>query len=105
MHRQLLGQALEVVGARHEVGLAVDLDQHADLAAHVDVVADDPFLGGAAGALGGRGHALLAQDLDRLVEVAAGLGQRRLAVHHPGSGLVAELLHHLCRDCHDLSIA
>ena len=66
---------------------------HADLAAHVDVVADDAVLGGAARALGGRGEALLAQELDGLVHVAAGFGQRGLAVHHPRAGLVAQLLH------------
>ena len=47
----------------------------------------------AAGALGGGRHALLAQELERGLEVAARLLQRALAVHHPGAGLVAELLH------------
>ena len=30
---------------------------------------------------------------DRLLDVALGLGERRLAVHHAGAGLVAQLLH------------
>ena len=40
---RLAHELLEVVGAGDEVGLAVDLDQHADLAAGVDVRADDAF--------------------------------------------------------------
>ena len=40
MHGDVLDQLLEALGARHEVGLAVDLDQDADLAAGVDVGAD-----------------------------------------------------------------
>src|ERR1043166_1711198 len=41
MHRELLRQLLELVGPGDEVGLAVHLDENADLAAHVDVVADE----------------------------------------------------------------
>ena len=37
VHRNVLQQLLEVVGARHKVGLAIDLDQHANLSARVDV--------------------------------------------------------------------
>src|SRR5512144_542753 len=56
LHRQLLHQVLEVVGARDEVGLAVHLDEHADLAAGMDVRRDDAVGGGAAGALRGSGQ-------------------------------------------------
>ncbi len=72
----------EVLVRGHEVGVAVDLDQHSHLGAGVHIGLD--------GALGG--HALAevldllalldAQDLDRLLDVAAGLGERLLAVHH-----------------------
>ena len=65
VQRQLLHERLEVVGARDEVGLAVHLDEHADLAAHVDVAADDALARGAARALGGRGEPLLAQQRRR----------------------------------------
>jgi hypothetical protein len=47
VHRDVLEQLLEVLGARDEVRLAVELDEHADLAAGVDVVADCAFVGGA----------------------------------------------------------
>jgi hypothetical protein len=70
VHRDLLDEVLEVVGARHEVRLAVDLDEHADAAAHVDVAADDALRRGASGALGGLGEAALAQQRHRLVQIA-----------------------------------
>src|SRR3954469_4743630 len=96
-------ELLEGVVARDEVGLAVDLHEHADLAGRVHVALDDALRGRARPALRGLRLALHAQDLDRLVDVAAGLDQRVLAVHHPRAGVVAELLHVLGRNgrlCH-----
>ena len=56
-------------------------------------VEHDLALGGlAAGALRRLRDALLAQQLLRRLEVAAGLLERALAVHHPRAGLLAELL-------------
>src|SRR5690242_16207158 len=88
----LAGEADEVVVTRHEVGVAVDLDEHADLAVGVDV--------GLHGALGGLAAAHLerlvaeadAQQLDGGVEVAVGLAERLLAVHHARARAVAQLL-------------
>ncbi len=45
-----------------------------------------------------RGEALLAQLVQRLLEVAAGGGQRVLAVHHAGPALLAELLYQCSGD-------
>ena len=42
-----LQQLLEVFGAGDEIALAVQLEQHADLAAGVDVGADRALVGGA----------------------------------------------------------
>src|SRR5215207_4230583 len=84
------GERDEVGGAGHEVGLAVDLDQHADLRVGVDVALDRPLGGHPLAALGGLRLALDPQDLDGLVDVAAGLGQRLLAVHHPRARAVAQ---------------
>src|SRR5207248_3722222 len=81
-----------------EVGLAVHLDQHADLAAHVDVRPDGALGRGAPGFLLRRGQPLLAQPIDRLLQVATGFLQRLLAVHHPRAGLLAQVLHHRRRD-------
>src|SRR5690349_5516015 len=70
LHRDVAGEALEVVVARDEVGLAVDLDEDADAAAAVDV-RDDRALGRLARRLlRGLREALLAQVVDRLVDVA-----------------------------------
>ncbi len=88
----------EVLVRGDEVGVAVDLDQHADLRARVDV--------GLHGALGGDALAevldllalLHAQDLDRLLDVAGGLGERLLAVHHPRARALAQGLHVFCCD-------
>src|SRR3954454_4584684 len=91
VQRDVARERDEVVVAGDEVGVAVDLDQHADLAVAVDVRRDR--------ALGGLALADLqrlvaeadAQQLDGGVEVAAGLGQRVLAVHHAGTGGLPEL--------------
>src|SRR3982750_676256 len=53
---------------------------------------DQALHGGAAGALADVLGALDTQQLDGLVEVAVGLLQRLLAVHHAGAGEVAEPL-------------
>ncbi len=77
LDREVAHQLLELVGARDEVGLAVDLDQHADAAAGVDVAGDEALAGVATGLLGGRRQALLAQQRDGLLEVAVGLRRGR----------------------------
>src|SRR6266540_2812387 len=45
VQRDVLGQLLELVGVRHEVGLAVDLHQHAHPGVEVDVGLDPALLG------------------------------------------------------------
>ena len=94
-----LHQTLEQVVARDEIGLGIDLDDDAFVGAHAD--ADQTFGRDPTGLLGGLGQALFAQPVDRGFEIAAGLAERGLAVHHAGSGLIAELFHHACGDvCH-----
>src|SRR5437667_355680 len=70
-----------------EVGLAVDLDQHANLrrvvgSGAMQVCLDDALAGRSPGSLGRLGDSLLAKDGVRLLEVALGLLERVLAVHH-----------------------
>src|SRR3954451_20948245 len=89
----LARKLLEVVGARDEVGLAVDLDQHADLPGRVDVGGDDALGSATLGALLGLRGALHAQDLDGLVSVAVCLLEGALGVHHPGAGAIAQGLY------------
>src|SRR5207237_278787 len=92
----------ELLVLRDRLGLAADGDDRPGR-----VVALDEYyaLGRLApGALRGRGHALLAEELDGVVEVTAGLLQGALALHHPRARRVAELLHHCGRDlCHSAS--
>ena len=101
MHGDVAHQLLERVGAGDEVGLAVDLDEDADLAAAVNVGADRPLGGDAPGLLGGRGEPLLAQVVDGALHLPLALGERLLAIHHPSAGALTELLDHLCGDFHD----
>src|SRR5205085_4700905 len=61
-------------------------------------VADEALGRLAAGALPRLRHAALPQEPLRRLEVAAGLLERPLAVHHPRAGLVAELLDEARRD-------
>src|ERR671924_1292573 len=89
-------EGLELVVLGHGLGLAADGDHRP--AVGVDVVADEALRRLAARALARLGHALLAQDALRRLEVAARVLERALAVHHPRAGLVAELLHELGRD-------
>ena len=74
----LVGERLEVLVAGDEVRLALDFDHRADPVVGVDVGGDDALLGAAALALGGRGLALDAQQLDRPLDVPFGLGSGRL---------------------------
>src|SRR5437763_14318943 len=94
LHRDVLHQRLELLVAGSEVGLAVHLDEHADLSAQVDVGTDRAFGRAPPRLLPGGGEALLAQPGDRLVDVARRFGQRLLAIHHPRAGLLAQVLHH-----------
>jgi len=88
-----------IFAARDEVRLAVHLDEDANLAVVVDVVADDAFRRRAASALLGLGDSLRAKVLDRLVHVAAGLLERLLALHHAGARAGAKLGDVLRREC------
>ena len=90
VQRDVAGEGDEVLVVGDEVGVAVDLDEHADLAVGVDVGLDGALGGLAAGELADLVAHLDAQDLDGLVDVAAGLLQGLLAVHHPRAGLLAQ---------------
>ena len=98
LDREVADELLELVGPGDEVRLAVDLDQDADPAAGVDVARDEALAGLAARLLRGRGEPALAQDRDRLLEVAIGLDERVLAVHEAGAGALAQLLDARGRD-------
>ena len=70
-----LSRVLKVFGEGNEVALAVDFEQHADLAAGVDVGSHGAFVGGAGSLLLCRGHAALAQHNERAFNVTLSLLQ------------------------------
>ncbi|EGJ74447.1 putative elongation factor Ts [Streptomyces sp. Tu6071] len=89
---QRVGDGLELLALGDEVGLALQLDEDAGGVVVGEEGDDGAVLGGAALALGDALLALDAEKLDGLVDVALGLVQRLLAVHHAGAGQLAELL-------------
>ncbi len=95
--RDHLDEALELAVARDEVGLGIDLDDHTFGA--LGERSNQAFGGDAAALLGSLRQALLAQPVLGRRHVAAGLGQRRLAIHHARAGRLAQVLHHRSRDC------
>ena len=97
--RHFRGEIAKALGARDEVGLAVDLHQHAGVVLYER--GHRPLGGDSSGLLARGGQSLLAEDRAGLLHVAVRLDQRGLDVHHPGPGLLAQLLDHLCRNlCH-----
>ena len=84
-------QRLEVVVAGDEIGLGIDFDDDAEIGFDGD--ADEALGGDAAALLGRLGEALLAQPVDGRLDVAVGLAERVLAIHHAGAGLLAQVLH------------
>src|SRR4051794_33331839 len=94
VQREVLHELPELLGVGDEVGLAVDLDERPNGVVEVDVRVDPALVGASPGALGRAREPLLAQELRCARDVAVGLDQRALAVHHPGAGRVAELLNH-----------
>ena len=104
VHGDVAEQLLEVFGAGDEVGLAVELEEYADLAAGVDVGADCALVGGARGLLGSRRHAALAQDDEGVFHVALGFLEGLEAVAHGGAGLFAEFLDELGVDFRGFSM-
>src|SRR5262249_50848424 len=90
--RDVAGELEEFLVAGDEVRLAVDLDESADSPVEVDVVPDRALGRFALAALGRLRLALHAKELDRLGNVALGLLERALALHHARARLVAKRL-------------
>ncbi len=101
VHRHVVDQFLENIGAGHEIGLAIHFHHHAELPARVNVGADEALLGDAAGLLAGRGNAVLAQHHFRFPDVALGFLESLLAFHHAGAGALAQVFDQCRGDFHN----
>src|SRR5215212_4845059 len=97
MQRHVAGELLELGRARHEVRLAVDLDEHADAPVEVHVGLDETLGRRPSTLFRGEGLASLPQDLAGALDGAVRLLQRALRVHHTGGSLLPELLDLLYR--------
>src|ERR1700722_5839943 len=92
VHGDVLEQLLEILRAGDEIALAIDFNQHTDLAPGMNVGANGPFAGTPRSLLGCRCHSPLAQDHNRLFQIALGFLERVAAIHHRRAGLFPELL-------------
>ncbi len=93
LHRDFLDQGLKLRRLGDEVALAIDLNQHAQLPAGVDISADRALRRDPPRAPGGLRDTLLAQPERGLLHIAAALRQRLLAIHHACAGFLAQFLH------------
>src|ERR1700693_4795989 len=93
LHGQILHQILEIVGPGNEVGLAVHLHQHAQLRAGMDITAYDALPCSTRRLLRCRSDSVLTENDFRFRQIALGLDQGFLALHHARAGSVAELFH------------
>jgi hypothetical protein len=90
----VLGESDELVVLGDEVGLGAELDERGAGGRH------DAVGGIAVGTLGELRGTGDPEQLGSPDEVAVSLGEGLLRVHHPGAGLVPELLHIGSSDCH-----
>ena len=83
----------------HEVGLGIDLDDHADA---VNVNGVSHALGGdAAGLFLSSGEALFPEPFHGFIDIAIGSGQSLFAVHHADAGHFTQIFHISSRKCHN----
>jgi hypothetical protein len=99
---QLLRELAKSLRSGDEVGLAIDLDQDGSLDRHVRH--HEALAGHATGLARGRREALLAKDRAGRLEIALGLDERLLALHHSDARFGAQVRHHFRRDVHGASM-
>src|SRR5579863_6540118 len=100
MHRDIMAQVLKRFRPRHEVRLAVNLDEHTNLPARVDVTSHEPFAGLALRFLSRGRLPLLPQNLDGLLDVSACFHKRRAAIAESRARPLAQFLYKMCRYLH-----
>ena len=96
MHGNVFHELLKLLATRDEVSFTVQLDEHADFSAHVNVRTDNTFSGDTTFALLRGRQTTLAQNVDSLLFIAACFDECILALHHSRSGLLPKLLHCCC---------
>src|SRR5437660_2829164 len=100
VHGDVVRKLLKCFRARHEVRLAVQLHDHADLSASVDVAAHQAFAGFARSFLGCSCLALLAQNADGFFDVAIGFDERGAAITEARVGPFPQFLDELGWNLH-----
>ena len=96
--QNLVNKPAEVLVLGDKVGLAIQFEKHASFAIVAEPGCDSPFRSRPGRLFVRRRHTLFPEDDFRLFEIAVGLGECRLAIHHPGIRFVAELLDGFDRD-------
>ncbi|EKD40928.1 MAG: hypothetical protein ACD_74C00120G0001, partial [uncultured bacterium] len=100
MQGDVLGELDKGVAFSNKIGLAVNLDHHAQFAVGLNERFHQAFAGCPAGTLLGNSQPFLPEQIDGFFHVAAGFGQGFLAIHHARVGFVAELFYHLTCNIH-----
>ena len=101
VHGDIVGELHEVIGAGHEVGLATDLDQHADLAAGCGCSCRSGLHWCARPLrLAAWARPLVRSTLTASSKSPAALGQSLFAVHHAGAGLLPQFFYFFGANCH-----
>ena len=91
---------LKRLRTRHEVRLAVQLYEHTNLSAGMNVAAHEAFARFARGFLGSGGLAFFAQNADGLFDVAIGFDQSGAAITEARIGPFPQFLHELGWNLH-----
>jgi hypothetical protein len=89
LHRDVFHQLLELLVARNEVCLAIDLKEHTDTATGMDVRRDKSLTRISTGLLRGGGKASLTKCQYGLLNITAALFERALAIHHSSARALA----------------
>src|SRR6267143_1248064 len=95
VQRDVFDEAAEIFVLGHEIGLAIDFNQHANFALQMNIRGDDALLGHARRLLARARDSFGSQNRFRFGEVATGFGQSAFAIHHSRVRFFAELLDQL----------
>src|ERR1700756_5169149 len=92
MEGDILDEITKIIRLGDKISLTIYFYEHTHLTLEMNVGGDNAFFGGSRCLLGGACDTFLTENIFSFVQVAIGLHQRLLAIHHAGVGLVAQLL-------------